>query len=957
MPPPTVNNSAPAERTECIDAPRGSYIAISKAAGPEPCLPGTVAESTGQSECNPCPHNANCDVGDGDWPRNKAVAAPGHFRMANNGSFVPCRIPDLCLGDETCKEGAADISLGCYPCANGWTRFAGNIRDTRECTKCPSFLEGLIIVSIVFGATGFFSIFLTRINITAARHASCLHPFMLKIALSHLQLMSAFERFQEWELEPGFGKASWVLRQILAVTFAWDGAMPTYLIPLDCMLDEFKMDFKVRMWLQLAFWSVMPFLFVLACLALGSILKISSEGCSCFWTCFTCSWKRESVEALSRVIPSAMTGETSMSARSTTSTAAPPSGSDPYEHRVFGIWRKTTLKKGFKAQARDFFADSEGLTIAALVMTYPSVLQQVMAFVRCDSLTGDDEQARLLFAPSIVCGEGDHTMLLIAAWVVFLSWGLGLPFYCGARLVQQRNRLHEFSIRCRLGLLGAEYEPQYFYWDAFILLRRFAATVAMLIAPGASRALQLAILLALGLVSLFVHVNNEPFDNRCGLLLDVLEAQALKLFCATCCVLLLGFSQIAHYGFCFFLVFVAVVVHVLFILRLIMNMIVQVQRSIFDGVVDAQMLGRSKAIGPWRNMLERIFLLEVDSQAHRSHVYFRLDTKMIELGPGPAGVDVRDFERTFVAEGLAECLFRAISDVKLERLSVNYLDFVTREAFASLRDRLQCTQYQNGKLSAKIHGSDRKQPELDMEQSRRWRKSIRQDQTGSVVNVCDPSTFANGILASEFQLQLINISLLPRDEIDNRFRQFQESLGSKTTFHLMSTRERLQILAKPGQGFRDGILKTAPIGDLKALGDAPSASSPREPSGQVMLALPPPAEDPPPDAQVLEVTELEEPVSLTMKVSPDSPREGTPLSQQKRGSTVVSASGLPMALTSSDPVVSIGEQGAAAADVAALPGAIEAEDAAAPEAGMGNGDPAAATQGDTINPNLGSTLG
>merc|ERR1719272_654718 len=69
---------------------------------------------------------------------------------------------------------------------------------------------------------------------------------------------------------------------------------------------------------------------------------------------------------------------------------------DPYESRALGIWRKTSRHKRIRQQLRDFLDDSLGLVIAALIMTYPTTLQQVMSFLRCDTLDGDLRQSRLL---------------------------------------------------------------------------------------------------------------------------------------------------------------------------------------------------------------------------------------------------------------------------------------------------------------------------------------------------------------------------------------------------------------------------------------------------------------------------------------------------------------------------------------------------------------------------------
>jgi hypothetical protein len=332
-------------------------------------------------------------------------------------------------------------------------------------------------------------------------------------------------------------------------------------------------------------------------------------------------------------------------------------------------------------------------------------------------------------------------------------------------------------------MLGAEYEPKYFYWDAFILLRRFAALGAMLIAPSASRALQLSILLALGLVSLFIHMMHGPFDNRSGTLLDVMEAQALKIFCATCATMLLGFSEVAHFSICFGLVFIVILMHVIFILRLIVHLTLQVQRSVAEGLIDDVMLrvddsglqdrgwGVSASIGSMSSWItsfpkERIFLREVQSQRKRGHVHFRPVQGELELAPGPEqGTDVTDYERIFVAQGLADVVKAAVMEHKVERLSVRFMEFVSRVAFATKWDRLQTTEEQIAVLSLKHH-----KIQVESNQGTGFRRH------GSR-GMFHPDAFRLGMSASDFQLELINICICSRESLDSCFQEFMQNKG------------------------------------------------------------------------------------------------------------------------------------------------------------------------------------
>jgi hypothetical protein len=709
---PLTPDSIASSRTMCIYAKAGMYSSRNKATAVEDCQVGTFTDSTGMSECSPCPQFADCEVS--SPPRSEAFAISGYFRM-ENGSFHECRVPSSCSGRSQCVEGTQDPLKGCYPCAQGWTRFAGAVRDRRECVKCPSFFEGFVLCCVVFGCTAMFAIVLTRINITGARHMACLHPFMVKIMLSHLQLMSAFGRFEEWELRIAFDEAAPALRKLFAWIFFWDGAMPAYLLPFECMIDEFEFDRNTRLWLTLAFWALLPISFLFCCLVLGLILKESSEtlsACSCLFP--------KSKDFMPEHKLADAGGIT--------------------EARSFGIWRNHSGQKRCKEQLGDFINDSMGLLIAALVMVYPTTLQQMMSFIRCDTLDGNFQDSHLLAEPALTCGEGDHVQLAAAACGILLFWGLGFPCLCGVLLYQNRKRVNEFQTRVRLGLLGAEYEPAYYFWDVFILLRRFACTAAMLSAPAARRSMQFSVLLALGIISLFIHSFYQPFDNRAGLLLDVLESQALKLFCAACCAFLLGFSDVTHWAFCSSIIVIILIIHVSFVVRLILTCAIQVQRSIADRLIDEQMLGRGPSLdpgtrnGPIQSLWERILLIEVETQRHRAVVHFQPQphdcdmnsetvqssrTKwmnenhkgIIEVAAGPAGDDVQKFERIYVAQGLAQCVGFAITSCKLERVSVTFLEYASRLAFARKMQRLQCLRNVQWRLEQKYHPKNQKMVE------------------------------------------------------------------------------------------------------------------------------------------------------------------------------------------------------------------------------------------------------
>jgi len=287
-----------------------------------------------------------------------------------------------------------------------------------------------------------------------------------------------------------------------------------------------------------------------------------------------------------------------------------------------------------------------------------------------------------------------------------------------------------------------------------------------------------------------------PFDNRSGELLDVLELQALKLFCATCAMMLLGFSEVTHYAICFILVFMVLCVHVGYVVRMVGNCLIQVRRSISEKVIDQQMLGTGGNLesnaGPIKWLIQRVFLVEMDSQKHRAHVSFQPGRMNVELEPGPAGDDVNDFERVFIAQGLAEVIARAITDGKLERLSVDHIDFACRVAFARKVDRMQCKQSVQSSIHAKLRPAnplEGMRPAVPDGRSRKsWKSHIQN--SGLRQGLFDEATYAYPMLASDFQSEMIDLALFTRAEFDAAFKAYKMEKGERVDDNL-STRDRL----------------------------------------------------------------------------------------------------------------------------------------------------------------------
>jgi len=943
MPPLSADHSN-LDRTACTNSQPGTYIGWERASAEVPCQIGSVAELHGQLECDVCPQHADCEIP--DYAQSHAKADPGFFRMSN-GSFASCRVPHRCLGRGQCKAGASKIELGCYECEQGWARPGGAMWDEGECSKCPSVQQSVIVSGLVLLGTVLFAMLLARMNIKAAKHSSCLHPFMIKIGLNHLLLMSSFARIEKWQLEPGYGRSADLIHTLFKV-FLWDGALPGHLIPVECLFSRLDMDLTARLWLTLAFWTLLPGIVVLCCVLLSMLLfEVGQCFSMCYRCCCSCLMQEESDDEdgpaplggrgvsevslagkESVVIPFSSPGSTGNSRKSArnslASSAIIGSGGgrhqDPFESRIFGIWRSSTWKLGPRRRFKALLQDSSGIILAALVLSYPAVLQQVMSFLRCTSLSGDRDESRLLMAPSIVCGSTDHVQFMAAAWLVLVAWGLGLPaaFYLLVR--SHRLKLGSYTCRVKVGMIAAEYEPGFFFWDSIILLRRFAAIVALSLAPSAPFTLRLALLLVIGVMSTALHSYWEPFANRSGLLLDVLEAQALKVFCLMNAVVLFSYSAMAHYGLSFVLTLGVGIVHVIFILRLAVNVLIQVQRSMSDGLVEDHMRDRHSKNILGRYLREKVFLVEASSRRHRAHVWFNPEKRAVEVLPGPAGDDVEDHERLFVAHGLADCLASAITECKFERLSVHHLEFLVRLSFAASAERLACTQFVIDKLEYRALANDDvkkklQRPSVAPEVQKCWRRAVRKKNVERLIYNND--IFGHGISAGDFQGELIEISSYPRERLENASIAFLQLKGVRGDYHL-SPRERL--LASQATHMQEAVER------LQSRGLTPKSQHER-PALTLLPGAPTAAEEAAAlekEAPPLQLTDLESPATLAMSPSrenspPDHKGSGKPLSLPP-GDPVP-----PLATIASSAVADVEAQGLRPADdeLVFLPGSVE----------------------------------
>jgi len=485
--------------------------------------------------------------------------------------------------------------------------------------------------------------------------------------------------------------------------------------------------------------------------------------------------------------------------RATVHTARRQHIASEMDSRIWGIWRIDP-----SSPWATFSEDCTTVVLAALTLSYAPMLRQVMAFLRCDALTGDPVETRLLMAPEIMCGGAEHVWLARVAWLVVLGWGLGLPLAVFILVWQSKGNLGAFAIRARIGLLSMEFEPRYYYWDAITHLRQFAALGAATLAPAAPRTLRLVLLLAIGNVASYIQSVHLPFDNRCGILLDKFESRALKIFSATAASLLLGFSEVTSPMISVAAVLACLLMHLLFIASLGMTFLNHAFQSVAETLVDeeiARPYGKKvvkRCLGIYRGFSERIFLYTVTRRLKMAQICFYPEQNAVNLSPGPAGKPPSDQEQLFLACGISDLLSHVISEFRVERLSVHVIEYFCRRAFASSMEHLACGECVRRYLVAKrprwarwMGANSGLESERDSTGRRISAKTGRARNLRSH-ELHDPHIFDEGMAAVDFQGALNTISTYySKEKFVQGFHTFMITKGVHGRDYELTPHQRL----------------------------------------------------------------------------------------------------------------------------------------------------------------------
>ena len=100
--------------------------------------------------------------------------------------------------------------------------------------------------------------------------------------------------------------------------------------------------------------------------------------------------------------------------------------------------------------------------------------------------------------------------MIAVGGIVFIT--LGVPFATYVLLTRNRHKLYSHEkFSARFGLLYAQYEPEFYWYELAEMLRKVALLgISMFIAPGTMKQVMCCLLMAL--VFMTMHIKLQPFD-------------------------------------------------------------------------------------------------------------------------------------------------------------------------------------------------------------------------------------------------------------------------------------------------------------------------------------------------------------------------------------------------------------------------------------------------------------
>ena len=167
---------------------------------------------------------------------------------------------------------------------------------------------------------------------------------------------------------------------------------------------------------------------------------------------------------------------------------------------------------------------------------YPGMSVKIFRVFKCREL--DNNEFYLSADMSVRCFEGDWNNYMIFDIVCMIIYVIGIPVFTFKILHFNRLALYDEehpdyeNLNAKYATLYEQYEPDFYYWEVCVMLKKMLLTGGLvLVAPGTSAQILMAVLIALAYLLAFVKTSPYEEDND-----DIIEfvctlALLLTLIC------------------------------------------------------------------------------------------------------------------------------------------------------------------------------------------------------------------------------------------------------------------------------------------------------------------------------------------------------------------------------------------------------------------------------------------
>jgi hypothetical protein len=150
--------------------------------------------------------------------------------------------------------------------------------------------------------------------------------------------------------------------------------------------------------------------------------------------------------------------------------------------------------------------------VIVLTFLHPNLVKYLFSTLSCKELDPGEYWVRGNY--DIRCWDDNHiSHILMVVLPGILIWGIIAPGICLAVLIHNRRNLRSLQVRLRLGFLFNGYNNKYYYWEFLIMYRKILIIFCSTFLTSISISLQALTVSILLTVSLYMHLNMNPFRS------------------------------------------------------------------------------------------------------------------------------------------------------------------------------------------------------------------------------------------------------------------------------------------------------------------------------------------------------------------------------------------------------------------------------------------------------------